>query len=112
MSSRSTLNLFADGRGFGDLEVVVLGFDVVEFSAEVVNLAVVVHREHKGLADRDLDLAERDAEGLDRALQALEQIDRHQLLEALLAAGLAEVAPGGAALDVVEVDVLLHLARG
>ena len=78
--------------------------------ADVGDLGILIVEVSERVADGGLDLAESDAECLDRALQTFEQVDRHQGLQALLSAGHAEVAAGGAPLDGIHVDVLLHLA--
>ena len=51
-------------------------------------------RAGQGCVDRCLDLAQSEPERLDRALQPLQQVHRHQLLQALLAAELPEVRAG------------------
>ena len=65
------------------------------------------------VVDGALDPAECEAERLDRTLQPLEQVDRHQLLDALLAAAwprlpIARLPPSS---DAVELLVLRQSAR-
>src|SRR5690606_28103159 len=61
--------------------------------------------------DGALDFCECEAERFDRALQPLEQVHGHQLLETLLTPSLAKVGAGAACRNVVEVLVLAEPAR-
>ena len=89
MSARSIWTFLPTVPLVGNVEVVVVGVDVGEVGADVGDRSgVVVDRAWIASADRRLEPVEREAERLDGALQPLQQVDRHQLLDALLAAGL------------------------
>ena len=114
MSARSILIFSPTVQRFGTFEVVVIGVEVRRRPTSMSAMrAVVVVEAAERLVDGAFELAEGEPERLDRALQPLEQVDRHELLQALLAAGLAEVRPRAVPpCDVVELLVLARACSG